>query len=465
MPVSRRRFLKSLGGGALGAASFLSGADRLFQMNAWADPTGGPYDDYKALVCVFLYGGNDANNMVIPYADADYQAYKEARGNLAFEHAALLPLKAADNTTTLALHPNLTGLQSLWAGGKLAILSNVGPLVYPFASRNDYLKRSVQTPYQLFSHSDQQAAWQSSDARGSATTGWGGRLASYTRSPADSLPNSIGINDGDLFNTGIGASPLVIPAAPTELSRALTLNHPGDQSPDSTYRRMLENADNAQAPTLVRAAARVMEQSLQSSTDLSVNPTITQSFSWSGLGNQLLQAAKLIKFSKEAGIQRQVICCSMGGFDTHINQGTTWGSHAGMMQELGTALAEFYAATEELKLADKITTFTMSEFGRTLKPNGEGGSAGTDHAWGGHHFIVGGAVRGNILYGRYPQMVLGDGDDADNGSGARGRWIPSTSVDQYAATLARWFGVSESDLLALFPNLKNFDTADLGFMA
>ena len=151
MAVSRRRFLKSLGGGALGAASFLSGADRLFQMNAWADPTGGPYEDYKALVCVFLYGGNDANNTVIPYAEAEYQAYAAARGSLAFERDALLPLKAANGDPAYALHPSLSGLQSLWDGGKLAILANAGPLVYPFASRQDYLKRSVQTPYQLFS--------------------------------------------------------------------------------------------------------------------------------------------------------------------------------------------------------------------------------------------------------------------------------------------------------------------------
>jgi len=462
MAISRRNFLKGLGSGAVGAASFLAGADRLFQMNARADAVS--EGDYKALVCVFLYGGNDANNTVIPYADGEYEAYRVARESLAFGREALLPLSPSSGAPDYSLHPALTGLQSLWGDGKLAILANVGPLVRPFSSREEFVDRSIPAPYQLFSHSDQQAAWQSSQATGSATTGWGGRLAVYSRSPGDRLPNSIGINDSDLFGTGAGLSPLVIPSAPSDISRALTLNHPDDQVPNSTYRRMIENAGGRDAPTLVRAVSRIMAQALETTMELSVNPTITQPFSGSNLGNQLLQVAKLINFSREAGIRRQVFLCSLGGFDTHTSQGTTWGPHAGLMQELGTALAEFYLATQELELADRITTFTMSDFGRTLKPNGEWGAAGTDHAWGGHHFILGDAVRGRELYGSFPRMLLGDGDDADSGSDARGRWIPTTSVDQYAATLARWFGVADSDMATLFPNLKNFSTPDLGFM-
>jgi uncharacterized protein (DUF1501 family) len=222
---------------------------------------------------------------------------------------------------------------------------------------------------------------------------------------------------------------------------------------------------------LVRAASDTRTSALQTRAALaSVNPALTTLFPNTSLGRQLLQVARVIKASTDpaAGInmKRQIFFTQIGGFDTHSNQHpTALGGQDALLQQVSQAMNAFYNATVELGVADDVTTFTLSDFGRTLQPAGSGAGVGSDHAWGNHHLVLGGAVRGGTFYGTYPTLALGGPDDTDGGSSPRGRWIPTTSVEQYAATLANWYGLSTSDLPAVFPLISRFSTSNLGFMA
>ncbi len=464
MSISRRRFLKHIVQGSLGAAGFLSGADGLFQLNAHAATAG--FSDYKALVCVFLYGGNDANNMIIPVDR--YDSYAAVRGSLALAKSSLLPLAPANLTERFGLHPALSAIHPFWESGHLAALTNVGTLVKPFGNRDDYLSHPKARPSQLFSHLDQQRAWETANASNIMPSGWGGRLAAKMGRPETAaLSGSISLNGSSLFSAGTTASALVLPSAPTPLNSALQLTHPGDMYTTSVLRTLLNSDAKSGNPALTREAANVMQKAIKTSETLAVDPSITTVFPNTSLAKQLLQVCKLIKHSQTLGIKRQVFFCSMSGFDTHSNQGAETGNQADLFKTLGDSLAAFYNSMSELNLSNQVTTFTMSDFSRTFKP-GNGGldsAAGSDHAWGGHHFILGGAVNGGRFYGRFPDLALDGPDDSDTGSNAKGRWIPTVSVDQYAATLAAWYGAGTADLLTIFPNLKNFSEKDLGFFS
>ena len=459
MTTTRRDFLREIGCGALTMTAALTGARELFVMNGLAAAAGPT--DYKALVCVFLFGGNDANNTVIPVDD--YASYSAARGNLAVPSAQLLTISVPSAGATFGLHPNLPRLRALWQAHRLAVVANVGPLVAP-TTRTQYLTKTVPRPYQLFSHSDQQSAWQSGSATGALPTGWGGRIADVIQVSPSGFPTVASLGGLTLFSLGTKTNPVSVPPAPTALPQALALQRSGDSAASSAFRQLLNQGAAESSPLLVQAAADVGLQLLANGQALTADPPIATVFPNTNLGNQLKQAAKLIALHAPLGLSRQIFFCSLGGFDTHVSQGVTSGSQPDLLTQLNAAMGAFYDATVELGVASQVTTFTMSDFSRTLKPAGSGGAAGSDHAWGSHHFVIGDAVAGGNFYGAFPVLALNGPNDSDNGSGARGRWIPTTAVDQFGATLALWFGVAPSDLPIVFPNIGRFATPNLGFM-
>lgn len=458
MTISRRRFLKSIAQASVGAASFLTGAKGLLQFDALAATPVPAFTDYKALVCVFLYGGNDANNLIVPFDQ--YDLYKAGRGSLALAKANLLPMTPSNLTEQFGLHPALSAIHPLWENGRLAVLANVGTLVQPFASRDAYLNQQGARPNQLFSHLDQQREWETANASKFIPSGWGGRLAAQVGKLETSvLSGSISLSGSSVFSTSNAASSLVLQPAPTLLSNAMALSHPGDMWTTSGLRMLMDAEAKPGNPELTRMVASIMQKAIKTSESLSVDPVLDTVFPNTGLGNQLLQVCKLIKHAQTPalGIHRQIFFCSMSGFDTHSGQ---VGAQATLLGYLGDALAAFDSGLVELGLNNQVTAFTMSDFSRTFSANSD---AGSDHAWGGHHFILGGAVNGTKIYGKFPELIVNGSDDSDSGSSAKGRWIPSTSVDQYAATLASWYGIGAGDLLTIFPNLKNFDAQNLGF--
>jgi uncharacterized protein (DUF1501 family) len=447
-----------------------------------------PPADYKALVCVFLFGGNDANNVVIPYTNYfERGGYNDIRGSATFAvpQADLLQINPPSTPgLTFGLHPRLgdfytasdgttdPSLKALWDQGNVAIVCNTGPLVRPFPSRNDYLQGLVPKPYQLFSHSDQQNLWQTSYATGPKQTGWGGSTVDRTGGSGTSFPAITSMAGVTVFSTGLNTRPLVLSPAPTPLNATLRLFNPATHINDPNDALMEALAsDNGPDPmsALINGAANITDKALKASLSLQDNPMLSTPFPASSLGNQLLQVAKLISLASTLGVRRQVFFASLGGFDTHTGQGAFNGNagQPALLSQLSQAIGAFYKAMVELGAANDVTLFTSSDFSRTFVPGG--GGSGTDHAWGSHQFVVGGAVNGTTgvsnFYGQYPPLVVGDQRDTDSGGNARGRWIPTTAVDQYAATLANWYGpLSAGDQALVFPNLGNFSTSNLGFM-
>ena len=467
MQVTRREFLLQTGqaclGYALGASAFAAGIERFGMINAFAQGSG-----YRALVCVFLAGGNDGNNMIVPTTTTEYTAYANVRSasGLAIAQSALLPITPASIASEFGLHPSLASMKALWDTQNLAVVANVGPLVYPM-TRQQYLAGAAR-PYQLFSHSDQIAQWQSAIADRVSPTGWGGRTADTFDVHSSGFPMVTAVSGG-LFIRGSVSSPLSIPPAPTPLNRVLVLNGFGT-TPDEVARRnsmdYLRTIDTDNA--LVAATSRTTQQALDIGQILSTDVTLATTFPNTTLGNQLRQIAKVIKYnstSPQLQLNRQIFFCQLGGFDTHQNQ---VGNQANLLTQLSQAVKAFYDSTVELGVQNEVTTFTLSDFGRTLQPAGTGaGVVGSDHAWGNHHFVVGGAVRGGDFYGEvgpggtvFPVLQLSGPSDTDN----RGRWIPTASVEQYAATLASWYGVAAADLPLVFPNIGRFPSTNLGFM-
>ncbi len=448
--MDRRQFLRR--SAALSAAGLAANLD-LLSLSAQA-----AVDDYKALVCVFLFGGVDGNSLLVPLDAAGYAQYATVRGEssgIGLTQAELLPIAPANVGTAFGLHPSLAELQALFAGGQLALVANVGTLTQPTTSAQ---YRTGVRPENLYSHSDQQTQWQTSIPAGGANTGWGGRLADAIAPLAgQSFPVITSTAGVTLYVTGATSRPLAIPATggfglagfgagAASQARLAALN-------------TLLGIDRGN--TLVAAAADITQQALALSATVNpiltaTSPTLAAAFAGLGsnIANQLLAVAKVVEARTATGAKRQVFFVSLGGFDTHANQTATLQN---LLSSLSPALKAFHDATSALGVADRVTTFTLSDFGRTFQPAAGGGS---DHAWGNHHLVMGGAVQGGRLYGQYPQLVLGGPDDAER----EGRWIPTTAVDQYGATLARWFGAGPAELAAVFPNLTRFAPTDLGFL-
>jgi uncharacterized protein (DUF1501 family) len=470
MALTRRDFLcRSFG--AFGAA--VVGFERFGLLQAFAQS-----NDYKALVCVFLFGGNDSGNTIVPFDDySNYLQAREASG-LALPQSSLLQIDVPSVGSQFGLHPSLKGIHELWSQGRAAVVCNVGPLVQP-TDRNGYINGSVRLPANLFSHSDQQNQWQTSIAEGSGSSGWGGRIADEIADVnTTTYPTITSVTGTPIFVSGVVERPLAIAPAPTTLNTALRLDgFPEQPDNDPRYVALQQLLQEDQNSTLVRGASRVTSEALsvQRALALTGDPVIAP-FPLSprtSLGNQLEQVAKLISVRGSLGMSRQIFFCSLGGFDTHSGQVTsatapTTGTHATLLAQVGDAIKAFYDATVNLGVASQVVTFTLSDFSRTFVPNS---NLGTDHGWGAQQFVIGGAVRGGDFYGIpgsngtvFPTLAANGPDDTDQGNSARGRWIPTTAVDQYGATLASWFGITAADLPAVFPNVGRFGQADLGFL-
>ncbi|MCA1628932.1 MAG: DUF1501 domain-containing protein [Acidobacteria bacterium] len=471
MSQTRRDFLRSTGCAALGTGLLAAGIQEFGLVRAFADTNA---TDYKALVCVFMSGGNDGNNLVVPVDATRFAQYTGARqaAGLALpapgQPGGLLPVNPASGGQ-YGLHPSLVEIQSLFSQSKAAVVCNAGPLVEPL-TKAIYQNGTGKRPLQLFSHSDQVGQWMTSVSNDNSQTGWGGRTAdrAATLNGAATFPQMVSIAGVNLFVTGQATRPLAIGDSNTPLASVLPLNNAVNAegltftTAQNTARRTAFDQIRAlvTSDTLPRAAADITTSALQTSAALgSANPTITTTFPNTSAGRQLLQIARLIALRDTLSMKRQIFFVSIGGFDTHNNQMAANGQSS-LLTQLSQAVGAFYNATVELGIADKVTTFTLSDFGRTLQPAGAGAGVGSDHAWGNHHLVVGGAVRGGDFYGTFPTLALGGPDDTDT----RGRWIPTTSVEQYAATLASWYGLSASDLPLVFPLIGRFNSPNLGFM-
>ncbi len=441
--------------------------------------------DYKALVCLFLFGGNDANNMVVPSDTTDYNAYVASRGILALPAAGqpggilplnLIPGHGTNDGRTFGFHPNFTdyaspngslpGLQTLFNGGKLAVLGNVGTLIYP-TTKADFQSNQSILPPQLFSHSDQQVEWQTSVPQTVNATGWGGRVADLMNASLGStqISTCISLNGTNTFEVGASVVPYsVSPSGAIALNGYTAGSAPGTPS-YAVDQLIAASHANLFEKTFAATTKRALDNNLLLSAALSQTDPAAPPFSSfdgsSSLASQLKMVARLIAAAQNSASglnpRRQIFFVSVGGYDTHGDQ---LNAQNNLYVELNNALSAFYAATLQLGVQDKVTTFTSSDFGRTFQTNG----AGSDHGWGSHHLILGGAVQGGGIYGRIPVLQAGGPDDASNGSTGQGRWIPSVSVDEYAATLATWFGVSPTDLPTALPNLGHFATPNLGFI-
>ncbi|MFN2530697.1 MAG: DUF1501 domain-containing protein [Pyrinomonadaceae bacterium] len=466
MAQTRRNFLRN-SACALGSMALASSIDSFGIVHALTPQAA---TDYKALVCVFLNGGNDGNNMLVSLDQYAQYANARSAAQLAIAQASLLPVSPVSGGS-YGFHPNMPEAQNLFNQGKLAVLCNIGPLVEPL-TRTTYQNGTGKKPLQLFSHSDQVGLFQTSVANSVSQTGWGGRLADKTNSlnGVSTFPINVSIAGINLFLTGADTRQLAVADSNTSLANVLVLNSaPGATAAEISSRlssfNEMRSFDNGFK--LIKAASDIRSSSLQTDNALgSVSPTLATSFPNTSLGRQLKQVALLIKAGTDptAGInmKRQIFFTQLGGFDTHSAQINGQGN---LLTQLSQAINAFFSATVELGLQDKVTLFTMSDFGRTLQPAGSGAAAvGSDHAWGNHHLIVGGSVLGHTLYGTYPTLALGGPDDTDGGSTPRGRWIPTTSVEQYAATLATWYGLSPADLTTVFPLLGHFSTSNLGFL-
>lgn len=451
---SRRFFLRNVG-----AISAFGLASRFDLLNLVATADAQSSSDYKALVCVFMFGGNDGNNTVIPMDTVGYGQYaavRPASSDINLAQASLLPIAPANLGMPFGLHPSLPELQMLFNQNKMAILANVGTLLQPTtqAQYNTGLR-----PLSLYSHSDQQAQWQSSISGAPAATGWGGRLADKVASfnLGSGFPVITSLDGNVLFTTGAATVPFAIPVTG---SFALS-GYNGTSAANARLAAVQQLLAQPSGNAFVAGASKIGTQALQLSA--TVNPIVTNANSTvapifasqkTSTSNQLFQVAKMIEARAMTGAKRQIFFVQLGGFDTHSDQ---FNRQQNLFAELSPALKAFYDATVALGVASQVTTFTLSDFGRTFHPASGGG---TDHAWGSHHFIIGDAVKGGMMYGQYPQLILNGPSDAESA----GRWLPTSSVDQYGATLARWFGVSSADMNAVFPNLAQFPTNDLGFM-
>lgn len=490
----RRAFLRRSGqlaltGTALPFALNLAAMGEAAAFNA-------PANDYKAMVCVFLFGGNDYGNTLIPYDDTNYNLYSTIRGGGAGQTAGGIALaKSALSATLLnptvsptdsqgqvnrqfALNPAMTGLASLFNSGKMAVQLNVGPLVKPLtrAQYNSNNRTTYPIPPQLFSHNDQQSVWQSSSPEGS-TVGWGGNMGDLV------LANSL--NTSSIFTCMSVSGNAVLLSGDTALQYQVSTSGAikiqpatnssvyGNASLPAAIRSLLHDQTSAHKMEneYLAVTKRALDAEASVTSALALTPPATV-FPTDSLGQQLKMVARLINGRATLGVRRQVFFVSMGGFDLHDNLIRDQG---GLLGRVSDAMTAFYNATVAMGVESQVTSFTASDFGRTLASNGDG----SDHGWGSHHFVVGGAVTGKRFYGEAPPISTGDTKDSGGNylpenawHVGQGRLLPRTSVDQYAATLAKWFGVSDAEMPQVLTNINNFGTPagrtdypwDMGFM-
>ena len=501
--MSRRRLLRM--GGAFSMLG--AGAPFALQLAAAGASATTTTPNYKALVCVFLYGGNDANNMVLATDSDSWNRYSSAR-NTGTSPIALSPLGSAatasrttpqgwggvipitpdvaqpipagtDATTrTFALHPFMSEAQGLFNAGRMAIVANVGPLIQP-TTKASYVARTVAIPSCLFSHNDQQSEWQAGGGGGEgARAGWGGRMGDYVlgQNGPNTVFTAISPSGNAVFLSGqtvvqyiigTGSQPAILisgdqgssllgsSAGPTALSSIIT-DTTGSSNFASDYAAVVNRSINAAG--LVNGAFAQNAVTTVTSPPTFTNP-LTGAPEVNSLAVQLHTVAQMVAAAPSLGLTRQVFFVALGGFDNHKNQNQV---QPNLLGQLSEALGYFDNALTNIGGVDRsgqVTTFTASEFSRTWTTNG----SGTDHAWGSHHLVMGAAVKGRNIYGQFPTVGI-DLGGFTNPDMLGNAFIPTTSVDQYAATLGAWFGVPASTLGTIFPNLHNFPTTDLGFV-
>lgn len=449
--VGRRDFLRR--------AAYLSavtGSPFAMNLLAMGAASAQSTSNHKALVCIFLAGGNDQSNTVVPANGAGYLGYQQARPALALNESQLLPINPVGTAgQPLAFNSALAALKPLFDQQQVALLANVGTLAWPITKAQwNGGNPTVPTPYQLFSHSDQQGAWQTGLPDRPSSTGWLGRVGDLTASA---------------FNTGSGVSIAmslagnnIIQAGQSTLQYQLTTQGAvkvqalngmyGSAAAATAVRRLMADPRTGLLESeLVKISSRAINtESLVTNAISGVQAGAT--FPETQIGRQLQMVARMLAARSALGQRRQLFFVQQGGYDFHDNLIADQGAR---LKDLGDAMAAFYQATANQGIAQNVTTFTASDFGRGLRSNGRG----SDHGWGSHHFIMGGAVAGNRVYGQFPTVTINGPSDTGDG-----HLIPTTSVDEYAATLARWFGVSDSDMATVLPNLGRFARRDLGFM-
>ena len=441
---SRREFLKRTcctAAAGFTAASF----NRFGMLNAMAQSA----TDYKAMVCVFLFGGNDANNLLVPAGVTEYANYKKNRAGLALAQGNLLPIAPPSAGAPFGLHPRMVEIQSLFNSQHAALLANVGTLIAPTTRAG---LNQAALPHNLFSHEDQQEQMQTASFDADAQTGWAGRTADRVQSLAgSSFPMIISLAGQSVFCQGISTQPLASSGNPGQVLAGFS----GSASSNNRFAALQNLLTFDTGISLIQSASAATTSALQQgrvlADALTSGSALATAFPDTDIARQLKQVAQIIQVRGALGLQRQIFFVSLGGFDTHSDQ---LAQQDRLYQQLSQALGAFYQATVEIGVGPQVTTFTLSDFGRTFLPDS---NAGTDHAWGSHHLIVGGAVRGGDLYGTFPTLAPGGPDDI----GDEGRWIPTTSLDQYGATLATWFGVQSADLPSVFPNIGNFTNQTL----
>ena len=456
MNASRRAFLQRA------SALSVAGVAMPWALNlaSLGEAAAATASDYKALVCVFLYGGNDYGNTLIPYDQSNYNAYNGLRPTMAYTRTALAstiltPSTALANGRQYALAPELAPLLPLFDAGQMAVLLNVGTLIQP-TTKTQYLAKTVPLPPKLFSHNDQQSVWQSSAPEG-ATSGWGGRMGDLFQAGNGSATfTCINVSGNAVYLSGNTAVQYQMSTSGSVPLKALTTPLFGSANCSAALQSVItQSRSHLMESELTRVTKRSIDASAMLTSNLVPSSSITTPFPTSNnLGDQLKMVARMIASANALGAKRQVFFVSMGGFDTHDGLTTV---HPGLLTSVANALAAFQAATQELGVANQVTTFTTSDFGRTLSGNNDG----SDHGWGSMHFILGGAVNGRRFFGAPPVVADNGPDDV-----GQGRLLPTTSVDQYAATLGKWFGVSSADLLTVLPNLQNYDVGarNLGFV-
>jgi uncharacterized protein (DUF1501 family) len=453
--ASRREFLKRASAvSAAGAA-----APWALSLAAIGEAAAQSAPDYKALVCVFFYGGNDHGNTLVPFDTANYNQYATLRGGLATAQTALAgtalsPAQALPGGLQYAMAPELAALKPVFDAGRLGVLLNIGPLIVP-TTKAQYNARSVPLPPKLFSHNDQQSVWQASNPEG-ALSGWGGRIGDlFAAGNGQSTFTAVSVAGNAIYLSGNSAVQYQVTSNGSVPINGIGNSLYGSSAAAQALRSLITSTPGANA--FEREHARVVQRSIDANVSLTTalggGPALTTVFPATPLASQLKMVARMIAARNPLGARRQVFFVSLGGFDHHDNLAI---DHPALLSQVGPALAAFDAATLELGVASQVTTFTASDFGRTLSSNGDG----SDHGWGSYHFVFGGAVRGQRFFGSAP--VLGNDGPDDVG---QGRMLPTMGVDQLAATLATWMGVSDTELATVVPGIGNFSVKDLGLFA
>ena len=452
--INRRNFLKNSILSSVGATTWLGVGSQFGMINAALANNSTQAAGYKALVCIFLHGGNDSFNMIIPNSDNGYAAYQNTRQNMAIARETLLPVSPLNPVSdSYGFNPALAPIQELFNQGDLAVVNNIGTLIEP-ANKTDIFQGNVQLPPQLFSHNDQQRHWQTAWPQQNQSTGWAGRMADLVADNNTNLSMNISLAGTNFLQTGINGGAYSMSSNGAPLMAALT---PGVEAGNEERLALIQSLTNQSQHLFEKeygaTISRASELSSLVNAALGDAPAMSSFFSnQNSISNDLAMVAQMISVEQLLPQPQQIFLVGMGGWDTHDNQII---AHANQLNALSQAMADFNSALESINKNSEVTTFTMSDFGRTLTSNGDG----TDHGWGGVQMVMGGAVDGGKFYGDLPELTLNSNDDFGDG-----RIIPTTSADQYAATIARWYGLNDSELNVVFPNLSNFNNNDLGFM-